>query len=366
MKRSHYLFFLIFIFSLSACHFNSTQNKKGVKVQVLAIEEYLGPYQKEYIGVLKPVNQVTLRARVEGFLEERLFKEGDFVNQDDILFHIDKKPFEAQLLSAKGNLEKAKANLTYQDLQLKRYQQLLAHRNISKSQYDQQYAQYLEALGNLDYAQGYYDQALLNLSYCSVIAPCSGQVGKVYVDVGNLVSGANKTELVKLIKLDPMRVEFNPAASDIEKFLEYRNNRPFKVQVHLPKYKKMQWNGVVDFYDNAVNLSTSTLMLRTTIDNHDLLLRPDLYVKVKVTLDPKHHFKLIPYEKINDVQGVHQVRVVDAEQHLYWRNIKLGKMHKEKVEVESGLQSGDRVVFDQNLSLADGTLVQAVMLSKTP
>lgn len=365
MKSKYFFPLCLLSLLLCSCHFGSQKDKNLTEVKVLPLEEYIAPYQKEYIGVLKPIIQVVLRSRVEGFLEQRLFKEGDFVKKDDLLFVIDKKPFEAQLLSAKGNLEKAKADLAFQEVQLKRYQELVVHQNVSKSQYDQQYAQYLQAQGSVDVAQGNYDQALLNLGYCSVIAPVSGLAGKAYVDIGNLVtSGASKTDLVKLVQLDPIRVEFNPSVSDVKKFLEYRRNKPFPVEVSLPKFKQKKWNGVVDFYDNEINLSTSTLLLRTTIINQDNLLRPDLYVKVKVTLDPKHHFVLIPYEKINDVQGVRQILVVDATNHLYWRTLKLGRMYKEKVEIESGVLKGDRISVDQTLSLPDGTLVKPVLMSK--
>lgn len=359
--RPH-LFFTYFVvgFLLSACHWKS-RSSTHTEVKVLPIRSYVAPYQKEFIGVLKPVRKVTLRARVEGFLEKRLFNEGDFVKQDEVLFTIDKKPYEAQLLSAKGALEQAKAKLTFEEVQHKRYQQLVIHKNISKSEYDGQYAKYLEAQGQLDSAQGQYDQALLNLSYCSVFAPMAGQVGKAYVDVGNLVSGANKTELVTLVQLDPMRVEFNPSTSDIYEFLKYKENKPFPVEVTLPTFKKLKWKGVVDFYDNMMNLNTSTLLLRTTIINDRLLLRPDLYVKVKVTLDPKHTFTLIPNALITDVQGVQQVMVVDAHQKVQWRVIKRGNMIKDMVVIERGIEKGDSLVIDQNLPLKEGSLVKPMM-----
>jgi RND family efflux transporter MFP subunit len=357
MMSFHSIKLIFLCIFLCNCHWPGHNKSSHQEVKVIPLKEYVGPYQKEFIGVLKPVRQVTLRARVEGFLESRLFKEGDFVKKDELLFTIDKKPFEAQLLSAKGSLEQAKANLTFQEIQYKRYQQLVVHQNIAKSQYDQQYAQYLEALGKLDTAKGNYEQALLNLGYCSVIAPMAGQVGKAYVDVGNLVSGANKTELVKLIQLDPLRVEFNPSAADIKTFLEYKKNKPFHVEVTLPKFKNSKWQGVVDFYDNAMNLSTSTILLRTTIINEDLLLRPDLYVNVKVVLDPTHHFILVPYTLVTDIQGIRQILVVDKEQTLRWRILKLGRLYKDDVEIEHGLEKGDRVVVDQNLPLEEGTKV---------
>lgn len=347
-------------FLLCSCDWKSRSSNHN-EVKVLPIRSYIAPYQKEFIGLLKPVRKVTLRARVEGFLEKRLFNEGDFVKQDEVLFTIDKKPFQAQLLSAKGALVQAKANLAFEEVQYKRYQQLVTHQNISKSQYDGQYAKYLEALGQVDSAQGQYNQAALNLSYCSVFAPMAGQVGKAYVDVGNLVSGANKTELVTLVQLDPLRVEFNPSTSDIYEFVKYKANKPFPVEVTLPKFNKLKWKGVVDFYDNMMNINTSTLLLRTTIINEQLLLRPDLYVKVKVTLDPKHVFILIPNAFITDVQGIQQVMVVDSHHKVQWRVVKTGAMIKDKVIIEAGIEKGDSLIIDQNLPLKEGSMVKPLM-----
>jgi len=353
------LFIILICALLVSCRW---QNKTAAitKVNVVAPQEKLAPYSKNFIGIIKPVLQVTLRARVEGFLESRLFTEGGFVAKNQSLFLIDKKPYEAQLLAAKGGLEEAQANLVFQQAQYERYKKILAKQDISKAQYDQQYAQYLQAKGKLDSAQGNYDQALLNLSYCDVVAPMAGQVGKVYVDVGSLVSGVNKTELVKLIQLDPLRVEFNVSTADMQTFLRYKDNKPFLVKVSLPKFKAMSWQGEVDFYDNTINLGTSTLLLRTTIKNRELLLRPDLFVNVQVIFDLKHHFVFIPYELVTDLQGMRQVLVVDKQNLLQWRQLKLGKMHQDYVEVEDGIQPGDLIVLNQHVNLLAGSKVMPI------
>lgn len=353
------LFIILICVLLVSCRW---QNKTVItKVNVVAPQEKLAPYSKNFIGIVKPVLQVTLRARVEGFLESRLFTEGDFVAKNQPLFLIDKKPYEAQLLAAKGGLEEAKSNLVFQQAQYERYKKILAKQDISKAQYDQQYAQYLQAKGKLDSAQGNYDQALLNLSYCEVVAPMAGQVGKVYADVGSLVSGANKTELVKLIQLDPLRVEFNVSTADLQTFLSYKDDKPFIVKVSLPKFKAMSWQGKVDFYDNTINLGTSTLLLRTTIENRELLLRPDLFVNVQVIFDLNHHFVFIPYELVTDLQGTRQVLVVDKQNLLQWRQLILGNMHQDYVEVEDGIQPGDLIVINQHVNLLAGSQVIPIM-----
>jgi membrane fusion protein (multidrug efflux system) len=347
-------------FSLSACH-KAGNVEKSPDVKVIKAKEIIAPLNREYIGVLKSIQDVTLRARVEGFLDERLFKEGNVVHQGDILYVIDKAPFQAQLLTAEGNLKKAQADLVYQELQLRRYAQLVKHQNVSKSNYDQQLASFQAAQGNLESAQGSYEQAKLNLGYCDVISPLNGLAGKSYVDIGNLVSGANKTELVKVVQLDPIRVEFNPSVSDINLFLKYKQFKPFQTLVNLPDAKDQKWTGIVDFYDNIANVSTSTMLLRTTIRNADLLLRPDIYVNIKVTLDPKHPFKLIPINKMLEVQGVRQVQVVGKDKKLYWRAITIGDVHEKWVEVLDGLDKDDLIVDDNSVKLQEESLVNPIL-----
>ena len=344
------IIFILFTLSLTSCKPDFKIFHRYPRVHVSEIQQVQAPLVKEYIGIIKPVQKVIIRARVEGFLDKRLFLEGSYVKKDQILYQIDPKPFEAKLLAAQGLLDKATADTLYQKAQFERYKELLPKKAISKASYDQQYAAYLASLGNEESAKGNLSDAQLNLSYCTIKSPINGLVGKTYVDVGNLVSGAEKTQLLKIVQLDPLRVEFNPATSDLKEFLQYKVNKPFKVQVKIPKIKNRIWDGVVDFYDNDVTEDTSTLLLRTTIVNKDLLLRPDLYVNVSVILDPQHQFKMVPIENIINVQERHQLLVVNAKHQVALRELKLGRIHDDLIEVESGLQDGDMLLKDEQMN----------------
>ena len=356
-------YYLVCLMSLAlmACH---TTKQKAIypKVKVIKPVQMIGVLKKHYIGTTKPVLQVTLRARVEGFLEKRLFKEGAFVKKDELLYTIEKAPYEAQLLTAKGNLEKAKADLAFQTIQLKRFEALVAHQNVSKSQYDEQLTKHLSAEGQLDSAQGNYDQALLNLNYTNVYSPMNGLTGKTMVDVGNLVSGSNKTELLKIVQLDPLRVEFNPSVADVKTFMKYKDNQPFSAEVYVHKSGPKSFHGIVDFYNNDADENTSTLLLRTTIMNKNYSLKPDSYVKVDVILDPKHRYQLIPINKVNDVQGLKQVLVVDANHHLIWRKVDVSDIKNDLVVVDAGLNKGDLIVMEDLINFTEGTQVEPLFI----
>jgi RND family efflux transporter MFP subunit len=354
------LIIILSILSLSSCKPNLKIFHRYPKVHVSEIHQIQAPLVKEYIGILKPVQKVIIRARVEGFLEKRLFLEGSYVKKNQVLYEIDPKPLQAKLLAAQGMLDKATADVIFQKAQYERYKELLPKKAISKASYDQQYAAYLASLGNEESAKGNLSDAEINLSYCTIKSPINGLVGKTYVDVGNLVSGTEKTQLLKIVQLDPLRVEFNPATSDLKDFLQYKANKPFKVQVKIPKIKDRIWDGVVDFYDNDVTEDTSTLLLRTTILNKDLLLRPDLYVNVSVTLDPQHQFKMVPIEYVISVQERHQLLVVDAKHQIALRNLKLGRIHDNLIEVHSGLHEGDMLVKDEQMNEWIGKVVEPI------
>lgn len=352
---------MVIALSLCSCKPNTHWFQKKTQVHVMKPVIKNAPLTKEYIGVIKPVIKVMIRARVEGFLDKRLFLEGSYVKKGQVLYEIDPKPYEAKVLSAQGVLDKASAEVIYQRVQYDRYKELLPKKAVSKSAFDQQYAAYLSALGSEENAKGNLSEAKLNLSYCTVTSPINGLVGKTYVDVGNLVSGVEKTEMLKIVQLDPLRVEFNPAASDLKQYFQYKANKPFKVQVKVPHIKGKVWNGVVDFYDNDITEETSTLLLRTTIVNKDLLLRPDLYVNVTVILDPHHQFSMVPVEKLIHVQEKHQILVVDEKNHIALRDLKLGRVHDDLIEIESGLKTGDKILNEDTMNLSIGTEVTPII-----
>jgi len=309
-----------------------------------------------YIGIIKSVQNVNIRARVDGYLQERLFKDGDILAKDQILYRIDNRPYQAALLSAKGAMDKAKANLIFQDLQLQRYTTMYAKHAVSKASLDQQSAAYLEAKGQLELAQGDYEKAKINLDFCDIRSPMQGLAGKNLVDPGNLISMVNNPNLVNIVQLDPIRVEFNPPSTDLIWFHQFQQYQPYPVRVTIPQYSKHFWQGKLDFFNNVVNESTGTILLRATLENKPLQLRPDLYVDVAVTLNPNYRFVFIPHHLVQSIQGLFQVQVVDKTMHIAIRNLRLGEIQQDYVQVVDGLEADDLIVAKPS-TLAVGTQV---------
>lgn len=349
---------------LAACHSSSNPQNNSDQVLVSPPITKVAPYKLHYIGITKAFRKVDIRARVDGILKERYFKDGDLVKNDELLYLIEEEPYQAQVLSAQGQVDKATADVAFQEIQYKRYQDLVAKKSISKSEFDQQFASYLSAKGQLENAQGNLDQAQINLSYCRIHSPLTGIAGKNQVDPGNLMKSSDKTYLLTIVQVTPMRVEFNAVASDLSYYTKYAQYKPFPVEITIPKDSSRVWKSTLDFYNNEINQSTSTILLRTTVDNPDFTLRPELYLDVLVTVDPKHHFTLVPAYLVKEVQGLFQIRVVDKSSHIQVRMIKTGRVDGENLEVESGLETGDMVLMD-NLTLPAGTLVKPVITKKS-
>jgi RND family efflux transporter MFP subunit len=358
--RSRHNLILIGICLLAtACDFNFSKKEKFPSVKAAKPEIVKSPLKLHYIGLTKSIRRVDIKARVDGYLEERFFKDGDIVKEGQLLYQIDEKPYQAEVLSNQGDVDKATSDLAFQDLQYKRYAELVAKKTISKSSFDQQYSSYLSAKGQLESAQGRLKKSEINLGYCRINSPLNGMAGKNLVDPGNLVSATNHTLLLTVVQLDPMRVEFNPVASDLKLFSQYEKYKPFQAEISLSKYPNRSWNGVVDFYNNEVTQLTSTILLRTTILNPDYTLRPDLYVDVAVVLDPFHKFTLVPVVMLKEVQGLFQIRVIDTSHHIQVRTVVPGQIMGEKIEIQSGLKKDDLILMD-NLTLPTGTEVTPI------
>jgi RND family efflux transporter MFP subunit len=353
---------LLFSMGLTACHWHSSKQQNIVEVKVIEPVVRSQPFVLHYIGIVKSIQNVNIQARVDGYLQERLFKDGDVVQKDQLLYRIDARPYQAELLSAQGAMDKAKADLVFQELQYHRYETMLSKKAVSKAAYDQQYASYLAAKGQLELAQGNYQKAKINLDFCEIRSPMDGLAGKNLVDPGNLISIANQPKLLNVVKLDPIRVEFNPSSADLKWFYQFNQYHPFKVQVKIPNDSKHQWQGVVDFYNNVVSANTGTVLLRATLDNKPMFLRPDLYVNLEVILNPAFKFTLVPSTQVQSIQGLFQIQVVDASHHLVVRNLVLGEVHQAWVQVISGLKQGDLIV-SQPTNLAIGSLVNPKIIT---
>lgn len=330
---------------LSGCNGSSTPNAPPApEVKAIKIKTTDIPIHKQYIGNVKSVAQVDIKARVKGFLTEVNFIEGKPVKSGTLLFVIDPKPYEAKVASAKGNLQKSLANKDYTKVQYERMAVLVKKGDISKSDYDKSLSDYESAIGAVATARADLQEAKINLSYCYMYSPVDGIIGKKYVDVGNLVGGAEETLLATVVQLNPIYVEFNPSVSDFGEMLKHKENMPFLAQAKLPFNDKLVFKGKVDLIDNQADIKTSTILMRATIENPENLLVPGIYVNLDILLTPIASSILVPSTAVTDVQGEQTVLLINKDNVVEVKRIKTTGIYKNSYIVSSGLNINDLVI----------------------
>ncbi len=349
MKRMLKLGLIILLATwLGACGPDKQQKPQALPVDAEKIVKSNIPITLDYIGITRSVAGVDVVARVQGFLEQMLFTEGDYVKKGTLLYVIDPRPFRAVLASAKAALDKDIANMLFQKVEVQRKAKLVVKNYVSQEEFDNQKALYQEALAQVEVDKANVATAQINLSYCYMYSPVSGIAGNRQVDVGNLV-GTNQDEtLVSVVNLDPMFVQFSPSVEDFTQVIKYYENMPFTVNVTIPDFPKLSFNGKVDMIDNKADQDTSTILMRAAISNPKKLLRPGIYVNVSIVLAPKETVIKIPATAVVNMQGVNYVFLADSAHKAQLTRIDLGKTTNTFVVVTKGLKVGD-VLITSNL-----------------
>ena len=349
---------VIALLSFTAC---KDKSKTKTTVQTVTVEKAISktiPVYYDFVGNTQSIQSVNITARVEGYLTERNFKDGQNVKKGDLLFVIDPRTYQASLDEAEAQLEKDRAAFNYSMEQVERYQPLVKKQYITTDEYDQYVTQSDEALAAVKADEAQVVQAELNLSYCYMRAPFSGRIGRRMVDVGNLVGVAGQDNtLATLVKLDPIYVYFSPTERDIAILTQQYNKGKLKAYVVLPDEKIYPEEGYVDFIDNTVDESTGTITMRAVIPNPEKLVLPGQYTKIRLYVDDKPDAVLVPQKAVMSQQGEHIVYVLGEGNKVDSTQVTTGSQYKEYTVIEKGLKAGQVVITDGLQKIQDGAEV---------
>jgi len=326
-------------------------------VVVVQVEEKTVPLYFKYVGNTAAVKTVDIRARVEGFLLERNFVEGDDVNEGDLMYLIDPKPFEAALEEAKGQFEKDRAALAYAEEQVARYSVLVEKDYVSREDYDNMVTTMEQAKGALDSSKGQLEQAELNLGYCRMYAPFDGRIGRTLVNVGNLVGAGQDTKLATLVQLDPIYVYFSPSEEDVTKILTEKGDGELPLELYFTDDTKFSQQGRVDFIDNEVDVRTSTLAMRGVFSNPDKTLLPGIYVKTWLHLKDIPDALLVPEKSIAEDQSGQYVMLVGENDVASKSYIETADLYDDMRHVTKGVKAGQRVITEGQQMVTPGSVV---------
>lgn len=326
--------------------------------------------QDEYVGRFVAVEMVEVRARVSGNLEQVHFRDGQIVKQGDLLFAIDKRPFQNTLAQAKANLALARSNLVFTEADYARAQQLLRDRTISEQVFDQRAQAHRNAQASVAANEALVRQAELDLEFTELRSPIAGRIGDRRVTQGNLVtggSGGNTTLLATVVSIDPIRLEFT---FDEAAYLRYERlssggkdmtGRGASVVVALKLIDEREFahRGYMDFVDNVIDRSSGTIRARAQFSNPDGVFTPGMFARVRVPGSPAYPALLVPDAAILSEQARKYVLVVDGEGVARQRYVTLGELVDGLRVIKDGLTADDRVVVNGLMRARPGAKVTA-------
>jgi RND family efflux transporter MFP subunit len=325
----------------------------------------------EYVGRFVAVNSVEIRARLSGYLSAIGFTDGQMVKQGDLLFTIDRRPFEIVLEQMKANLAQSRANLAFAQSDLDRGQALLTNKTITEQVYDQRQQAKAVAEASVAAQEAMVHSAELDLDdYSQLRSPIDGRIGDRRVAVGNLVTGGpggNTTLLATIVSVDPIRFEFTFDEQSYLRYVRFASSSNDVASAHgnvpvtleLIDEKDFAHTGKIDFVDNVINQASGTIRGRAVFANPDGLFTPGMFGRIRVPGSPPYAALLIPDAAIGSEQVRKYVLVVDDGDVVRQKYITPGQLDGGLRVVKDGLVATDRVIVNGLMHARPGIKVKA-------
>jgi multidrug efflux system membrane fusion protein len=310
------------------------------------------------LGTVTSLATVTIKSQISGYLVKVNYQEGQVVKKGDLLAEIDDRSYQLALQNAEGALARDQAMLQSAELDLKRYQDLAKTNAIPRQQLDQQTALVAQDKANIQSDQAQIETQKLNILYCHIVAPVNGRVGLRLIDQGNYVTAGDATGLVVITQFQPITVIF-PVAEDelprITKRLKAVNTLPLTAFDRSGAAKLA--TGELKTVDNQIDTTTGTVKLRAEFANDDEALYPNQFVNVRLLVDTLKGATVVPTAAIQRGAPGTFVYLLNGDQTVTVKPVKLGPASGDRVAVEQGLSPGDRVVIDGADKLRNGAKV---------
>jgi membrane fusion protein (multidrug efflux system) len=332
------------------------------KVEVAEMARQDIPLDKSYPSLLRSDGEVTLVARVNGFLEERHFEPGQLVEEGDRLYTIEPDLYQATVNQREADLQSARAELSRAQRDAQRFEQLLSQNSVSRQQYDQALADQSVAQANVAQADAALTSANLDLGYSQVTAPVSGMIGLSKINVGNLVTSG--TELATVTPLDPLEVRFQLPQRDAfelrRQLSEGVEASDIRARLSIPGISgegDSELEGHLDFLGSSVDRGTSTVQASATFENPNATVLPGQFVRVRI--EGLKRFDVMAVPEIAVTQGLMgpQVFVLDEDNKARERTIALGEVAGPWLIIKEGLEPGDRVIVGDPAGLEPGMAI---------
>src|SRR5215469_10242684 len=351
-------FLLLLAIELAACGQKAPTTSQAPPIKnvlVAKVQNMDVPVQLHEFGRVTSPESVDVKPQVSGRITEVHFVEGQDVKKGDLLFVIDPRPFQADLEQSQAQLQSDRAQLGLNQRNLARDEKIGAQHFVSEQQIDTDKANVENFKGAVGRDQASIDLAKLNLEYCYVRSPGNGRTGRRLVDPGNYVATGGAT-LVNIQLQDPVYVDFNISENDLERLRDnVSRGNPLKVEAIAPSRPEIAKAGKLSFFDNSVSPQAGTVLLRATVPNEDRYLWPGQYVNVTLTLQVLKDALVVPSQTVQLGGKGPYLFVVKPDNTVEQRLVPQGVRYQDLVVVPEGVQAGETVVVEGQITLANGT-----------
>jgi membrane fusion protein, multidrug efflux system len=360
---------------LSACHKEAAElPRQAIDVTVMTVAQRDTPVDFEFTAQTESSREVEIRARVDGFLDKRVYTEGQPVRAGQTLFLMDPKPFEAALQSAKGQLAQQEARRTVTKANLARVLPLVAQNALSQKDRDDAIGNDKEAEAAVIAAKGQVRTAELNLGYTTIKSPLAGLSSFAKQQDGSYVTAAATGLLTTVYQLDPMWVNFSVSENELlayrdqieKKQLRFPADDNFEVTVVLADGTVFPSRGHINFANPAFSTQTGTFLVRASFANPQGSLRPGQFVRARVSGAVRPNAILVPQRAVLQGSKSHFVWVVDSDSKGHQRVVEVGSWHGDNWFITDGLKPGERIVVDGAIRVVADTPLKITEAPATP
>ena len=347
------------------CTSPEPQSTKPPQLSVVQVLQQDVPLEKDFVGQVYGLRDITIRARVDGFLQGIHFQEGALVREGQLLYTIDEVPYRIEVSRMESQLSETRIRAVNADNELERLRPLVATSAISLSDYDAAVANKGSADEMVNAARSALELAKVNLSYCRITSPISGLIGKSEAKVGEYVGRfPNPVILNTVSSTDSIVVEFFLNERDYfqlsaayrsltpEERESSRSTRPFFLI--LSDGSLFPHAGRFNFIDRGINPGTASILVQAIFPNPDRMIRPGQFARVRVTMSTAGNALLIPQRCTIEVQGEFFVFVVDDDGYINKQSVVVQSPFRDYYVIQSGLKAGDKILMDGLLRAQSG------------
>lgn len=333
-------------------------NPPDVKVERIVNRDITKSF--ESTARVDSISEVNIVARVSGYLLKSYFKEGAYVKKGQTLFLIEPQQYQNAVSVSDADIKNIKAKLDYANKQLARAQELVKQDYIAKSKYDEILSQRNSLVAQLSAANSQHNDAMRNYSYTNIKSPVDGRVGTIEISAGNFVSPSS-TPLTTIYSTNPIYVKFSISAEKFNLLNEIDSlGDKHRVELYFPDGSKYPYDGVQDFYDNKVDKSTGSIVLRATFNNPDNKLIHGEFVKVKIYSNKSVNLPVVPIIAVLSSQGGKYVYKLNKDNIPEVAYVEVEPYDSKYWIIKSGLSKGDIVVTEGAMKVVPNKPVNIV------